>query len=358
LGYRVLLVDLDPNTNLTLGFGALPEKPTDYSQDLFNSSRSRPIQPAKTGYPNLDLLPSNGYMSLLDKGSTASDLSMGILRRSLQSLSPGAYDFILIDCPATMGFITINALTAADLLIIPTQSEFFSAYALQTMFSVVVGIRKKYNPNLQYRILVTQLDLHLRDHNNILNQLQTHLGESLYRTKIFADPLLRESQIQGIPIPFSMPNSTCALQYRKLAQEIVNDTIADRLDPTEISAPGLPLQEGAPVQNRQSYPASANNRSTRVNEPIYHKNTSGYRPQKESGGSFAGEVQGHLNSYCPHLGGREDLQTILAYPSSWNKCHLSKHVLSPNRDHQKKYCISKNYGACPLLKNRQKVRTA
>ena len=268
LGYRVLLIDLDPNANLTLGFGSFPEKPIEYSQDLFISSRGHPIQPVKTGYPNLDLLPSNGYMSLLDKRSSASDLSMRQLRHSLQALSPGSYDFILIDCPATMGFITFNALAAADLLIIPTQSEFFSAYALQTMFSVVVGIRKKYNPNLKYRILVTQLDLHLRDHNNILNQLQKHLGESLYNTRIFADPLLRESQIQGIPIPFSMPESTCALQYRRLAQEIVNETIAERRDHIRISTSESPLQKGAPVQYRQSYPSPAENHSTRINEPV------------------------------------------------------------------------------------------
>ena len=356
LGYHVLLIDLDPNANLTLGFGSIPEKPIDYSQDLFLSSRSHPIQPVKTGYRNLDLLPSNGYMSLLDKKSSAPDLSMGILRRSLQALPPGSYDFILIDCPATMGFITINALAAADLLIIPTQSEFFSAYALQTMFSVVVGIRKKYNPKLKYRILVTQLDLHLRDHNNILNQLQKHLGESLYNTRIFADPLLRESQIQGIPIPFSMPNSTCALQYRRLAQEIVNDTIAERQGHNGKSTPGSLLREGAPVQKRQSNSGSANSRSTHVNEPAYHNSTSGHLRPPKSADSPAQRMQDHTNSYCPHLGGKDDPQTLLVYPSSWNKCHLSKHILSPNRDHQKKYCISKNYASCPLLKNRQKVR--
>jgi len=357
LGYHVLLIDLDPNANLTLGFGSLPEKPVEYSQDLFLSSRSHPIQPAKTGYPNLDLLPSNGYMSLLDKRSSSSDLSMKVLRRSLQTLSPGSYDFILIDCPATMGFITLNALAAADLLIIPTQSEFFSAYALQTMFSVVVGIRKKYNPELKYRILVTQLDLHLRDHNNILNQLQIHLGESLYNTRIFADPLLRESQIQGIPIPFSMPNSTCALQYQRLAQEIVNDTIAERQDHVGISTPGPPLQKVAPVQNRQSYQGSVNSRSTPVNEPVYHRSASGHHDPQKSADSPAERLQDHTNSYCPHLGGKDDPQSLLAYPSSWNKCYLSKHILSPNRDHQKKYCVSKNYPSCPLLKNRQKVRT-
>ena len=295
-------------------------------------------------------------MSLLDKKSSAPDLSMGILRRSLQALPPGSYDFILIDCPATMGFITINALAAADLLIIPTQSEFFSAYALQAMFSVVVGIRKKYNPKLKYRILVTQLDLHLRDHSNILNQLQKHLGESLYNTRIFADPLLRESQIQGIPIPFSMPNSTCALQYRRLAQEIVNDTIAERQGHNGKSTPGSLFGEGAPVQNRQSYLDSANSRSTRINEPAYHNSTSGHRRPQKSADSPAQRMQDHTNSYCPHLGGKDDPQTLLVYPSSWNKCHLSKHILSPNRDHQKKYCISKNYASCPLLKNRQKVR--
>jgi len=355
LGYRVLLIDLDPNANLTLGFGSLPEKPIEYSQDLFVPSRSHPIQPVKTGYSNLDLLPSNGYMSLLDKRSSASDFSMSLLRHSLQALTPGSYDFILMDCPATMGFITISALTAADLLIIPTQSEFFSAYALQTMFSVVVGIRKKYNPKLKYRILVTQLDLHLRDHNNILNQLQKHLGESLYNTKIFADPLLRESQIRGVPIPYSMPNSICTLQYRKLAQEIVSDIIPERQDHIGISPPGSPVQKDDPIQYRQSYPGPENHRSTRINEPVHHKSTSGHRPQEKSGNGPVVRNQDHTSSYCPHLGGRDDPQTILIYPSSWNKCHLSKHILSPNQGHQKKYCISKNYAACPLLSNRQKV---
>lgn len=355
LGYRVLLIDLDPNANLTLGLGSFPEKPIEYSQDLFLSSRSHPIQPMKTGYPNLDLIPSNGYMSLLDKRSSASDLSMMLLRQSLHALPPDSYDFILIDCSATMGFITFNALTAADLLIIPTQSEFFSAYALQAMFSVVVGIRKKYNPKLKYRILVTQLDLHLRDHNNILNQLQKHLGESLYNTRIFADPLLRESQIQGVPIPFSMPNSTCALQYRRLAQEIVNDTIAERQEHIGKSPPELPLQKSAPVQNHQSYPDPANSRSTRINEPAYHKSTSEHRFPQKSGASPAVRMQEHTNSYCPHLGGKDDIQTLLVYPSSWNKCYLSKHILSPNLAHQNKYCVSKNYSFCPLLKNRQKI---
>ena len=355
LGYRVLLIDLDPNANLTLGFGSIPEKPIDYSQNLFLSPRSNPIQPVKTGYPNLELLPSNGYMDLLDKKSSASELSMKDLQRSLQAPFSGTYDFILLDCPATMGFITISALTAADLLIIPTQSEFFSAYALQTMFSVVVGVRKKYNPKLKYRILVTQLDLHLRDHNSILNQLQKHLGESLYNTKIFADPLLRESQIQGIPMPFSMPNSTCALQYRRLAQEIVDDMIAEHQDYIGISTPESPMQKDDPVQYRQSYPGPVNHRSARINEPIYRKSTSVHQPQENSGNGPVVRVNNHTTSCCPHLGGRDNPQTMLIYPSSWNKCHLSKNVLSPNHNHQKKYCISKNYASCPLLNNRQKV---
>jgi chromosome partitioning protein len=354
LGYRVLLVDLDPNANLTLGFGSIPEKPIDYSQDLFLASHSHPVQPVKTGYPNLELLPSNGYMALLDKKSSISDFSMKVLQRSLQALSPDTYDFILLDCPATMGFITINALTAANLLIIPTQSEFFSAYALQTMFSVVVGVRKKYNPKLKYRILVTQLDLHLRDHNNILNQLQKHLGESLYNTKIFADPLLRESQIQGVPIPFSMPNSTCALQYRRLAQEIVNDMLVERPDHIGISASGSPLQKVTLVQNSQSYSSPANSRSAPIKEPVFQKKASGQPFSSRSTDSLAEEIQDYTDNCCPHLGGKDDPQTMLIYPSSWNKCYQSKHILSPNPAHQKKYCVSKNYSSCPLLKKKQK----
>jgi chromosome partitioning protein len=360
LGYRVLLIDLDPNANLTLGFKSFPEKPIEYSKDLFLSSRSHPIQPLKTGYPNLDLIPSDGYMPLLDKGSSDSDLSMRLLRHSLHALPPDSYDFILIDCPATLGFITINALTAANLLIIPTQSEFFSAYALQTMFSLVVGVRKKFNPNLKYRILVTQLDLHLRDHNNILNQLQIHLGESLYKTRIFIDPLLRDSQIEGIPITYARPNSTCALQYRRLAQEIINDSPANGQDHFEKSPVGSPAEKKTPVRLSQNLPTPAVNIST---ETASIKNGRGSNPNESSklkslpkqslfpNSVSKGEAtKKHTNSNCPNLGGIEDPQTMLAYPSSWNKCHLSKRILSPNLEHQNKYCISKNYASCPLLR--------
>ena len=200
MGYQVLLVDLDANANLTLGFGSFPENPVGYSKDLFFTGSSQFVKGTKTGFKNLDIIPSSKELTFID-GNAFFNSSTTLLKLALRMPSLESYDFVIMDCPPALGFLTNNALTASDLLIIPTQPEFFSAYAIQLMFQTIGDIRQKTNPYLKYRILITLLDLRLREHGNILNQLQKHLGESLYKTRIQVDPHFRESQTLGIPIP-------------------------------------------------------------------------------------------------------------------------------------------------------------
>ena len=110
---------------------------------------------------------------------------------------------------------------AADLLIIPTQAEFFSAYALRDMMNLVRRVRTEYNPNLAYRILITLLDQRNRAHRVIREQLQQTFGAGLFDTVIEIDTRLRESPIVGTPINQYKPNSRGSQQYRVLTQELI-----------------------------------------------------------------------------------------------------------------------------------------
>jgi glycosyltransferase involved in cell wall biosynthesis len=114
-----------------------------------------------------------------------------------------------------------SSLSAADLLIIPTQAEYFSAYALRNMMGTIRRVRQESNPNLAYRILVTLLDRRNRTHRNIFEQLQATFGQGVFTTVIEVDTKLRESPIAGLPITQYKPGSRGSQQYRVLAQELM-----------------------------------------------------------------------------------------------------------------------------------------
>ena len=347
MGQRVLLIDLDHNANLTLGFGEIPDHPATFSKDLFTDSRNQPIRCLKSGYKNLDLIPSNGNMISFERRALSIHNSAMVLRLAIKSSLPTSYDFIIIDCPASLGYLTVNALTASDLLIIPTQAEFFSAYALQTMFSLIRDVRLKKNPDLKYRILVTLLDLRLGDHINILNQLKKYLGDSLYKTLISIDTNFRKSHTNGVPINYLTPTSRGASQYRKLAQEIVDDLEEEEIDFREQAEVRKPIEinETAPIPVAPTAVSSPPNVAgkSHLNTALHATPTN--FPQEERQNSRA--------SSCLYLGRDEDPQTMLSYPSIWNKCHRAKPVVSPSLNHQNRFCISNNYPSCPMLQKTQ-----
>lgn len=120
-----------------------------------------------------------------------------------------------------LGAITLKALTAAHLLIVPTQAEYFSAYALRDMMALVRRVRGETNPTLAYRILITLLDQRNRTHRAIREQLRQTFGVGPFETVIEVDTKLRESPIAGTPITKFEPRSRGSLQYRALAQELI-----------------------------------------------------------------------------------------------------------------------------------------
>lgn len=220
LGHRVLLIDLDPQANLSLALGLETGEAEITSANVL--IENAPIKSAirRTDVANLELIPSNSRIESAEQYLPMRSNYLATLRQALQT-SAVNHEYVLFDCPPALGAITLNALSAADLLIIPTQAEYFSAYALRNMMGSIRRIRQESNPNLAYRILVTLLDRRNRTHRNIFEQLQATFGQGVFTSVIEIDTKLRESPIAGMPITQYRPTSRGSQQYRVLAQELI-----------------------------------------------------------------------------------------------------------------------------------------
>ena len=220
LSFRVLLVDLDPQANLSLALGLETGESNITSAHVLIENASLPAAIRKTEIANLELVPSSFRIETAEQFLPMRTHYLTTLRSAFEA-DRLPYDYVLLDCPPALGAITLNALAAADLLIIPTQAEYFSAYALRNMMGTIRRIRQDVNPRLAYRILVTLLDRRNRTHRNIFEQLQTTFGQGVFTTVIEIDTKLRESPIAGVPITQYRPNSRGSQQYRVLAQELI-----------------------------------------------------------------------------------------------------------------------------------------
>lgn len=219
--HPVLLIDLDPQGNLTLAAGLEPKGLKKSVGDVLLDTVPLSESIYKTETPHLHIVPASNRMEQADEYLPVRLNYALTLREAIGKSAPLPYSYILMDCPPALGAVTLNALAAADLLIIPTQAEFFSAYALRDMMNLVRRVRTEYNPNLAYRILITLLDQRNRAHRVIREQLQQTFGAGLFDTVIEIDTRLRESPIVGTPINQYKPNSRGSQQYRVLTQELI-----------------------------------------------------------------------------------------------------------------------------------------
>ena len=220
LGLKTLLIDLDPQANLTSGVG-LDSNEISYSiAEVLMGEVDLATTRAETSLPGLNIIPSNDAMLTINRQLYQMPEYEYRLRRVLQAAAVQDYQVVLLDCPPSVGPLTFNALTAADLLIIPTQCEFFSIQALTDMFELIRLIRKRTNPELAYRLLVTMFDRRGTFHTRMLEQMRTYFDVGLLNTIIGFDTKLREAQLTGTPVLVHAPNSRGAQQYQQLAEEL------------------------------------------------------------------------------------------------------------------------------------------
>ncbi len=222
MGKIVMLIDLDPQANLTLSLGLKPKEMRRTAGDVLLGNSSLIGVSRESPVYGLDIVPANQGLVILDRILYGRPGYQFRLKNGLDDVDEGFYDYVLIDCPPSLGTLTLNALTAADLLIIPIQAEYYAAHTLLYFVKLVQRVREKTNPRLKYRVLVTMYDRRNKIYRIILNQMQRGLSKVLFETIIEVDTKLRESPVFGQPITLYAPKTRGAEQYRALAQELIN----------------------------------------------------------------------------------------------------------------------------------------
>lgn len=217
-GKKVLLVDLDAQANLTLALGVQPTKVRRSTADLLINSENAVELSRATGVAGIELIPANKDMALAERFLSIRQNYTQILKLAL--LPVQHFDYILLDCPPSIGAVTRNALAAANFLVLPTQTEYFSTYALSSMLQTIRLVQQQENPALQYKILITMFDVRNRIHRSIREQLYRRFENQVFREMIQIDTRLRESVVAGVPINLYAANSRSAHQYRALVQEL------------------------------------------------------------------------------------------------------------------------------------------
>jgi chromosome partitioning protein len=228
MGHSVLLIDLDPQASLTRSLGLNPKQLRRTIIDTLMGDCSLVGISHETSIFALDIVPANSQLALVDRVFYKLPGYQYRLKKLIGAIVPGMYEYILMDCPPYLAPLTLNALTAADLLIIPVQCELHAAHALRHVMGLARQMREETNRNLDYRALVTLYDGRIKISRLILDQMQHELSPVLFKTIIQIDTKLRECQAWGKPITSYAPKSRAAQQYRALAQELLGPGVGDR----------------------------------------------------------------------------------------------------------------------------------
>ena len=219
---NVLLIDLDPQAHLTVSLGLKPNNVRHAVDEVLLGNKSLVSVSRESSVSGLDIIPANRMLIVLDKVLYGRPGYQFRLKKGLEAMGEGFYDFVLIDCPPSLGTLTLNGLAAADLLLIPVQCDYYAAYSLRHFLKMIQQVREKTNPWLTYRVLVTMYDRRNKICQIILQQMQQGLNSFLFNTIIEIDTKLRESPAFAQPITHYAPKTRGAQQYRALARELTN----------------------------------------------------------------------------------------------------------------------------------------
>jgi chromosome partitioning protein len=227
LGQSVLLIDLDPQANLTLSLGLEPGVLRRTVCDALLGNTSLVSVSRESAAFGLDIVPANQLLMVLDKILYERRGYEFCLKQRLDAMGNDGYDVVLIDCPPSLGTLTVNALTVADLLLIPVQPEYYAAHSLRQIVELAKLTRERTNPRLTFRVLATMVDRRNRISGVIFDQMERELRQVLLKTVIEVDTRLRESPAFGQPITLYAPKTRGAQQYRALAEELMNEELVN-----------------------------------------------------------------------------------------------------------------------------------
>lgn len=223
-GKRVLLIDLDPQGNASTGLGISADDRDMSTYDLLLEEASVLDVIKETQIKNLMISPATTDLSSADIELVSNEKRSHLLRDALRDVALGAlkFDYILIDCPPSLNLLTVNALVAADSVLIPLQSEFFALEGLSQLLLTVREVRQAANPDLRIEgIVLTMYD----SRNNLSRQVEAdareNLGELVFETIIPRNVRVSEAPSFALPVLMYDPTSKGSRAYRNLAAELI-----------------------------------------------------------------------------------------------------------------------------------------
>jgi chromosome partitioning protein len=222
LGYRVLVIDLDPQGNASTGLGIRHEARGTTVYDVVVGDRPILEAVVQTQVDRLFGVPSTIDLAGAEIELVSQFSREGRLKKAIEPIRTGAYDFVLLDCPPSLGLLTVNALVAARAVLVPLQCEFFALEGLSLLLRTVERVRRSYNPLLEVQgVLLTMFDRRNNLAQQVATDVRSFLGKRVYETVVPRNVRVSEAPSHGMPVllyDFRCPGSQA---YVQLAGEVL-----------------------------------------------------------------------------------------------------------------------------------------
>ncbi len=221
MGKRTLLVDLDPQGNTTSGVGINKKQIKTSSYDILISRADAYSAIVKTNFENLSILPSNITLAGAEFELVDADNRENRFKAAMDKVSD-SYDYILVDCPPSLGLLTLNALVASDGVVVPMLCEYFSLEGLTQLMITIREVKKRFNPALDLSgILITMYNGRLNLSAEVLHELKKYYSDKLFKTMIPRSVRISEAPSYGEPIQYYDRRSKAAEAYNDVVKELI-----------------------------------------------------------------------------------------------------------------------------------------
>jgi chromosome partitioning protein len=220
-GRKILLIDMDPQANATSGIGVVPQERNIFDHFLLNPRAGMSMR-KKTSVPGLTLLPSHHNLIQIEQVISRSEDVETRLDKAIGPITKG-YDYIIVDCPPSLGHLTTNALYLSDSVIMPIQCEYFAMEGLTRILKLIREVNREGKPPLEIEgVLLTMFDFEMDLDKDVAAEIREYFREKVYKTYIPRDVSLGEAPSFGKPIFDYAPSSRGAYGYMNLCKEVMS----------------------------------------------------------------------------------------------------------------------------------------
>ena len=221
LGKKVLLCDLDPQGNATSGVGVSKKGDIPSIYDVLVGEKQLSDVVVQTQFKNLWIVPSNISLAGAEVEVVDEEKRESLFKQQIETVKDD-YDYIIVDCPPSLGLLTLNALVAADGVIIPMTCEFYALEGLSQLVMTVRRVKKSYNPSLEVTgILITMYDKRLNLTRTVLSEIEKYYKDRIFDTKVTRNVRLTEAPSYGMPVYYYDKSSKGSDQYLSIAKELI-----------------------------------------------------------------------------------------------------------------------------------------